>query len=129
MKALFLALLALLAMPAAAQDFVPVPSGMAVTYVDTVTDAYGPAGLTARFRFLAPQIGNGAVTFEAASADMQALCDSYALPRISVTGPQPAQVVIVMMDRMVEFGVADEEATQFFEAYAVQDGACIWEAF
>jgi Family of unknown function (DUF6497) len=124
-----LAGLALLAMPAAAQDFIPVPSGMTVTWVDTVNDAQGPMGLTARFRFLAPQIGNGAVGFDAASADMQALCDSWALPRISVTGPQPAQIVIVLMDRVVEFGVADESATQFFEAYSMQDGACIWEAF
>jgi hypothetical protein len=122
-------MLAMLAMPAAAQDLIPVPSGMAVSWVDTVNDAQGPMGLTARFRFLAPQIGTGAVGFETASADMQALCDSYALPRISVTGPQPAQIVIVLMDRVVEFGAADEDATQFFEAYTVQDGACIWEAF
>jgi hypothetical protein len=119
----------LMAVPAAAQDFIPVPSGMEVTWVDTVHDVNGPMGLTARFRFLAPQIGQGAVSFETASADMQALCTTWALPRVSITGPQPAQIVIVLMDRVVEFGVADESATQFFEAYAPQDGACIWEAF
>lgn len=121
--------LCLMAVPAVAQEFIPVPSGMEVTWVDTVHDANGPMGLTARFRFLAPQIGQGAVPFETASADMQALCDTWALPRISVTGPQPQQIVIVLMDRLVEFGMADEEATQFFEAYSLQDGACIWEAF
>lgn len=123
------AILAMLALPVWAQDFIPVPSGMEVTWVDTVNDAQGPMGLTARFRFLAPQIGQGAVAFGAATADMQVLCDTWALPRIGVTGPQPAQIVIVLMDRPVEFGVADEAATQFFEAYSVQDGACIWEAF
>jgi hypothetical protein len=125
----FPAFLALLALPAAAQDFIPVPSGMAVTWVDTVNDAQGPMGLTARFRFLAPQIGQGAVDFETAAADMQALCDSWALPRISVTGPQPSQIIIVLMDRVVEFGTADDSATQFFEAYTPQDGTCIWEVF
>jgi hypothetical protein len=107
---------------------IPVPSGQAVTFLDVVTDASGPAGLTARFRFLAPGIAGG-VDFQTAAADMQALCDTYALPRIANTGPQPAQIVIVLMDRVVEFGVADEAATQFFEAYSLQDGACIWEPF
>jgi hypothetical protein len=122
--------LALAAAPAAAEEAIAVPSGQAVTLVDTLQDAAGPAGLTARFRFLAPAIAaGGGIGFDTAAADMQALCDGYALPRLAVTGPMPAQVVIVLMDRPVPFGEAAPEATQFFEAYRIEAGACVWEAF
>ncbi len=110
---------------------ITVPSGQAVTYVDTVQGAPGPEGLTIRFRFLAPAIARdgGTVDADAAQADMLALCRAFALPRIAVTGPQPAQIVISLSDRPVEFGVADEAATQFFDAFSIEDGDCILELF
>ncbi|MDX5357932.1 MAG: DUF6497 family protein [Rhodobacterales bacterium] len=122
----------LLASPAFGQELVPVPSGQPVTFLDAIWNEPGPAGLTARFRFVAPQIAQqgGTVDFDTASADMEALCNTYALPRIeTTTGPRPAQVVISLSDRPVEFGVISPDATQFFEAYSIVDGACIWEAF
>ncbi|WP_051294500.1 DUF6497 family protein [Gemmobacter nectariphilus] len=122
----------LLASPAFGQELVPVPSGQPVTFLDAIWNEPGPAGLTARFRFVAPQIAQqgGTVDFDTASADMEDLCNTYALPRIeTTTGPRPAQVVISLSDRPVEFGVISPEATQFFEAYSIQDGACLWEAF
>jgi Family of unknown function (DUF6497) len=112
-------------------DPIPVPSGQTVTYVDTISDAAGPSGLTVRFRFLAPAIARegGTVTPEAAQEDMLALCRTYALPRIASTGPQPQQIVVSLSDRPVEFGIPDEEATQFFDAYGIVDGDCILELF
>lgn len=119
----------LLACPALAEE-VAVPSGQAVTFVDMIPDTAGAMGLTYRFRFLAPGIAaGGGVPFEVAAADMAHLCVSYALPRISETGPQPEQIVIALMDRPVEFGQSDPDAVQFFEAYRPDNGACIWEAF
>ncbi|MBP9952734.1 MAG: DUF6497 family protein [Cypionkella sp.] len=108
-----------------------VPSGQEVTLLDVVMDAPGPEGLTARFRFVAPAIARegGSVDFEAASADMLALCQNYVLPRLANTGPVPAQVVVSLADRAVPFGDSDPAATQFFEAYRVENGNCIWEAF
>ena len=110
---------------------VPVPSGQWVRFVDVVMNAPGPDGLTARFRFVAPAIAKqtGSVDFEAAAADMEHLCKSFALPRIAGTGPKPSQIIISLADRDVPFGEAAPEATQFFEAYRVEDDACIWEAF
>lgn len=110
---------------------IEVPSGQLVTLMDVVMSAPGPDGLTARFRFLAPAIARdtGTVDFDTASADMLHLCQTYALAHIANTGPQPSQVVISLSDRAVPFGEADPEATQFFEAYRVEDGTCIWEAF
>lgn len=110
---------------------IPVPSGQAVSLLDVIWNVPGPLGLTARFRFLAPAIAKAApkVEFEAATADMLHLCQSYALGRIAEFGPKPVQIIISLSDMPVPFGEAVPEATQFFEAYGLQDGACIWEIF
>ena len=120
--------------PALSQDgagpAIAVPSGTEVHWIDTITDTQGPDGLTLRFRFLAPGIGGRQpLDPEMASMDMDALCKDFALPRISDMGPQPAQVVISLSDRVVPFGETDEEAVQFFQAYSIVDGACDWEMF
>lgn len=117
--------------PTWADETIKVPSGQAITYIDTVHDASGPEGLTYRFRFLAPSIARdgGDISADAAEADMQALCDTFALPRLPATGPRPEEVVISLSDRLVEFGAPAPEATQYFEAYKPDDTACIWEAF
>lgn len=108
-----------------------VPSGQAVTYLDTIQAIPGPEGLTIRFRFLAPAISreNGSVRAEAAQKDMEWLCQNYALPRLPTTGPVPEQVVISLSDKPVEFGVSSPEATQYFEAYRVEGDTCRWEVF
>lgn len=110
---------------------IPVPSGQAVTFLDVIWDAPGPNGLAARFRFLAPAIARGApqIGFEAATADMLHLCQTYALGRIAEFGPAPSQVIISLSDMPVPFGEPAPDATQFFEAYTLQDGTCIWEIF
>ncbi|MDO9525794.1 MAG: DUF6497 family protein [Gemmobacter sp.] len=118
--------------PVAAQDLIAVPSGQQVLLQDVVLTEPGPDGLTARFRFIAPQIArnSGTVDFETAAADMEFLCNTYALPRVStVTGPTPQQIVISLSDIPVPFGEIMPEATQFFEAYSFEDNACIWEIF
>jgi hypothetical protein len=109
---------------------IAVPSGQAVKLQEVVWNAPGPDGLTLRFRFVAPAIApGGVVDFEAASADMQALCDTYAIPRLSDFGPQVQQIVISLADRAVVFGATEPDVTQFFEAYRVEDGTCIWEIY
>lgn len=109
----------------------PVPSGQVVTLLDVIGDAPGPAGATLRFRFLAPQIARtgGRIGFEQAAADMQALCDSFALPRLAELGPRPSQIIISFSDIPVPFGATMPEATQYIEAFSVRDNACIWEVY
>ena len=116
--------------PAFDGPVVQVPSGQQVFYVETVQNIPGQ-GLVYRFRFVAPAIARdgGTVTAEAAQADMQALCDSFAVARIPATGPQPRQIIISLSDRAVPFGEPVPEATQFFEAYRIEAGACVWEMF
>ena len=110
---------------------IAVPSGQAVTLQDVIWNAAGPDGLTLRFRFLAPQIAReaGDVDFETASADMLALCQTFALPRLAELGPQPQQIIISLADRVVPFGETSPDATQYFEAYSIENGTCIWEMF
>jgi hypothetical protein len=108
-----------------------VPSGQEVTALDVVLNAPGPTGPATRFRFLAPSIARdgGSVDFALASGDMLALCQDFALTKLSALNVSNGQVIISLSDRAVEFGQSDEAATQFFEAYRIEDGACIWEAF
>jgi hypothetical protein len=108
-------------------DAVDVPSGREVRLIEVITNAPGSAGATARFRFLAP--GLLADDLAASGPDMQALCDSYALPRIGGMVPEPQQIVISLSARDVPFGQAAPDVVQFFEAYRVEGDTCIWEPF
>ena len=110
---------------------IEVPSGQAVTLLDVIWNQMGPVGLTMRFRFVAPAIArdSGTVDFESAVADMQALCEGFALPRIAGLGPQPAQIVISLSDRAVPFGESAPDVTQFFEAFSIDGTTCTWEMF
>ena len=102
-----------------------------MTLQDVIWNAPGPDGMVARFRFVAPAIARdgGSVDFAAASADMQVLCQSYALARLSEFGAVPVQIIISMSDQPVPFGEPAPAATQFFEAYTPEGDTCIWEAF
>lgn len=112
---------------AAAQD---VPSGQAVTLDEVLVDAVG-AEAWLRFRFLAPQIARdgGDVSFDAARDDLLHLCDTVALPYLSAYELSGDVIVISLMDRTVPFGTSDPEATQFFEAFRMRDGACLWDSY
>ena len=109
-------------------EAVVVPSGMTVTLIDVISGAPGPDGAVVRFRFLAPDIATG-VEFPSAAADMEFLCRTYALPRVQDNVPAPTQIIVSLSDRAVTFGEADDDATQFFEAYRIEDGDCVWDAF
>ena len=114
-----------------AAEEITVPSGQPITFVDIIRDAPGPDGLTYRFRFLAPEIARaaGKVSGDQAADDMAALCDSYVLPRLANVGPVPSQIIVSLSDRPVPFGTPDPEVTQFFEAFSIADGACVWDGF
>ncbi|WP_235019441.1 DUF6497 family protein [Tabrizicola flagellatus] len=112
---------------APAGEAVSVPSGRTLSLIDVITNARGPAGATARFRFLAP--GLNADDAEAAAEDMQALCDSFAIKRIEGMVPAPQQIVISFSSEVVPFGEAAPGVVQFFESYRPENGTCVWEVF
>ncbi|WP_219928992.1 DUF6497 family protein [Pseudoprimorskyibacter insulae] len=109
-------------------DPVTVPSGQPVEFLDMIWDQPGP-GLFYRYRFVAPEIGQQGREFSDVAGDLEFLCNQYALPRVAETGPQPSQIVISLSSAPLEFGQADPDIVQFFEAYSVENGRCIWEVF
>lgn len=127
------ALLAALSALAACQDdapakgAVPVPSGRDVLPLDVITNAPGTAGAAARFRFMVPDLA--ADDLEASAADMQALCDSHALPFTVGMVPAPQQIIITLMAVEVPFGEPAPDVVQFFETYGIEDGLCVVEPF
>lgn len=127
---LALALL-ILPLPLRAEAVISLPSGQKVTLIEVMANALGNNGLAIRYRFLAPSISRvgGTVDGDTAGKDMEWLCNNYALPKLSNTGPRPVEIIISMSDKNVPFGEDHPEATQFFNAYAITKGSCEWEMF
>ena len=107
---------------------VEVPSGQPVELHEVLVDDMGDATWL-RFRFIAPQIARegGTIDYEKAEPDMAFLCETLALPYIDEYKLDGQMIVISLADRVTEFGQADPDATQFFEAYRPVDNSCIWE--
>ncbi len=112
------------AMHAAAEEPVDVPSGLDVVFHDWLDDQGAH-----RFRFIAPEIGQGGKQFDDVVDDMAHLCDQFVLPQLEIQELQASQVVISLMAEPVDFGEMAPNVTQFFESYSVENGLCIWELF
>ncbi len=106
-----------------------VPSGQPVSLQDIFWEEGEP--LLLRVRFTAPEIARvgGTVDYETAAKDMLYLCDSFVKPQIEQSADKPDQIILSFSDVAVPFGEADPDATQFFEAYSIKDGACMWEVY
>ena len=126
----FIVSLSLTATAALGAETTPVvlPSGLEVELQEMLWDRPG-GGLVYRFRFVAPELSVKDEDFEALRADLEHLCNDFALPKLANVGPEPSQIIISLADRQSEFGVIDPDVTQVFEAYSVENGACIWEFF
>lgn len=107
-----------------------VPSGQPVMLQDILRDET-PGALWMRFRFLAPLIKaqEGGVAQDQSFEDMAFLCDRFAIPYLAEYALSAERIVISFADQAVEFGVADPQATQFFEIFRPENDRCIWEAF
>ena len=83
-----------------------------------------------RFRFVVPEIsGARPKGVEERARDMEFLCNDYALVAIGDDQTPYDRIVISIADQETEFGVANPDATQFFESFRVENGVCIWEDF
>lgn len=105
-----------------------VPSGQPIELYEVLIDEVG-AETWLRFRFLAPQIARdtGSVSFVQAEPDLEYLCRQVALPYLDEYDLEADMVAINLLDRPVEFGLTDPEATQFIDLFRVSSGTCIWE--
>lgn len=108
-------------------DSVSLPSGLGVELQEMLRENAGQ-GLIYRFRFVAPDFEQ-TEDVESVVADLEYLCTRYALPRLENAGPAPGQIIISLSDKPSEFGQYHPDVVQVFEAFRVEDGACIWEMF
>ncbi|WP_234999129.1 MULTISPECIES: DUF6497 family protein [Ruegeria] len=110
------------------ENLLPVPSGQPVHLSDVLLDN-NPGELWVRFRFIAPKIGSdiGRIGYDIASVDMEHLCQTLAVTYVAKYELDAARVVISLSDRPIEFGRTSPDATQFFEAYRLEQSRCIWE--
>jgi hypothetical protein len=110
---------------------IAVPSGQQVRLLDIIWNSEGPDGPAPRFRFIAPAIARagGSVAYEAAEADLQHLCEGFALAKLAERGAVAPLVLLGMADREIEFGVTDPEATQYVDAFVIEGTTCIREIF
>jgi hypothetical protein len=101
------------------------PSGQTVELFEVLVDQVGLESWL-RFRFLAPEIGKTEtdLTFAQTQSDFEVLCAEVALPYMAEFDLTADVVVVALLDRPVEFGVADPEATQFIETFRVDGGQC-----
>lgn len=113
---------------ASEKDQVVLPSGLKTHLQEMLWDRPG-GGLVYRFRFVAPEFSTDGMDFDILRADLEHLCNEFALPRLANVGPEPGQVIISLADRESEFGIFDPDVAQVFEAYSVENGSCIWEVF
>ncbi|MFK7879777.1 DUF6497 family protein [Roseobacter sp.] len=105
-----------------------VPSGQPIQLHDVLIDEVGSESWL-RFRFLAPEIARdrGTISFAQAEPDLEHLCTQVALPYMAEFDIEAEIVSVVLLDKPVEFGVSDPEATQFNDVFRVNSGACVWE--
>ena len=82
-----------------------------------------------RFRFVLPDLGGPGRSFDDVSATMMALCERVVVPRLGDRAGEGDRVVVTLMREPVDFGSTDPQSVQFFEAYRLEDGRCIWEFF
>lgn len=107
---------------------VAMPSGLVVEYLDEIVEEQlnGETWLT--LRYVAPLIGmeEGKMGYDQVSGDIDHLCESEGLSAAARAGGVD-QVVIALLDRVVERGTYDPEATMFVGAYLPSEGGCIWQ--
>ncbi|MDV7145266.1 DUF6497 family protein [Tropicimonas sp. TH_r6] len=119
--------LALGAGAAQAEELVT-PSGLEVEFLDRVVEEQMGGQVWLTLRYVSPRIGfdEGELGYDAVAADIDHLCDHEGLRAAAEAGGVD-QVMIALMDRAVERGVHDPEATMFIGAYLPTDGGCVWQ--
>lgn len=106
----------------------PLPSGQTAELFEVVVDTVAGESWV-RFRFIAPEVAREKTNleFDVIQRDFEHLCDTVVLSYVTEAALTPDVVTIALLDRAVDFGVVDPEATQLIEAFRIRDNACVWE--
>jgi len=112
----------------ALEDAPAVPSGFSVSLQEQLIDTLQDGTTALRLRFVMPQIANG-VAYSDVAEDFAALCEGVGVATLAETGQSAEQIIVSLSDRETAFGVANPDATQYFEVFTLKNDTCIWEAF
>jgi len=114
--------------PAISQDRAPtVPSGIVLSLHEVLEDVQPDGALWLRLRYVAPDLTVD--QHQRMVDDFAVLCDSQALAYTPEQGRPASQAVISIASAEVDFGASAPDITQFFEAFRLENGTCIWEIF
>lgn len=114
---------------AGAEETPAVPSKQALYLQESLYETRADDSRVLRLRYVMPAISQAPLAYGDLEADFPYLCAKVALAVLTENGEAVQQVIISLADRETPFGEPAPEAIQFFEAFRVEDGACIWEGF
>ena len=107
-----------------------VPSGQPIRPHDILWEDQGGQA-TLVLRMLAPEIARGgrARDYDEVTPDFDAICAKIGLPLVDLTASDVSHITVVLMDRPVDRGIPDTDATQFIAEFRLEDGRCMLEFF
>jgi len=117
---------AFLAAPAVAGEII-VPSGQLIVPFEVLSEDHGVETWLI-LRYLAPSIGDD-VPYAVAASDIDHLCATEGVEQADLHGAPVDQIVITLMAKPLERGLADPDITQFFGAFRLVEETCILEPF
>ncbi len=103
------------------------PSGLTAAAHDVLVETQPTGEAWLVLRYVAPAIAGGAVDYGAVVPDLDHLCATDGLSQVSEAEAEIAQVMIVLMDRPVDRGAPDVQATQYIGAYVPSGEGCLWQ--
>ncbi len=111
-------------------DLPPVPSGQSLEVFEEAFHTTTPTKRQFYLGVLAPAIQQGGdVGFEAANADIDVLCEEYALKKAQNPNDgldSANEVVIRLMDSPVQYGDSNPDVRQYMGFYDISKGLCEW---
>ncbi|WP_439143687.1 DUF6497 family protein [Planktotalea sp.] len=114
--------------PLLAEQTVAVPSGQNVRFFEQLDE---PENGIIRLRFIAPDLASPLKrpSFEDLTLDLEALCTEFGLNNLLQNEEQPKQIIVSLSAEPVEFGIANSDVEQVFEAFSVEKETCMLEMF
>lgn len=111
-----------------AEQTVAVPSGQNVRFFEQLDE---PENGIIRLRFIAPDLASPLKrpSFEDLTLDLEALCTEFGLNNLLQNEEQPEQIIVSLSAEPVEFGIANSDVEQVFEAFSVENETCMLEMF
>lgn len=113
----------------AMEDSPVVPSGLQMHLQGALFDRLQDGTEALRLRYVAPDIAKDDVTYAVVADDFAAICQDVGVTFLAQEGRTADQIIVSFSDRETAFGVANPDATQYFEVFTLENDTCIWEAF